>query len=116
MLAGCALVRPADLLLVGLVTASILPIALQLDWLALVDDRYRLAAALLLARPLAFLALLALLPGGAGTLAVAGCFLAAWLLAALASWAALDRPAGIDAGVVPDRGGDAAARRLAGAS
>ena len=73
-------------------TASILPIALQLDWLALVDDRYRLAAALLLARPLAFLALLALLPDGPGTPAVAGCFLAAWLLAALASWAALDRP------------------------
>ena len=101
VLAGCAMVRPADLPLVGLVTASILPIALQLDWLALVDDRYRLAAALLLARPLAFLALLALLPDGAGTLAVAGCFLTAWLLAALASWVALDRPAGIGAGVVP---------------
>ena len=32
---------------------------------------------------------------GPGTLAIAGCFLTAWLLAALASSVALDRPAGI---------------------
>ena len=36
--------RPHDLPLVGLVTLSIVPIALQLDWLALVDDRAGLAA------------------------------------------------------------------------
>jgi lipopolysaccharide exporter len=101
VLLGCALLRPADLLLVGLVGASILPIALQLDWLALVDDRNALAAALLLARPLAFLALLGLLPHEPGTAAIAGCFLAAWVLAAIVSWTSLDRPAGSGPGVVP---------------
>ena len=65
MTLGAALLRPQDALLIGLVTLSILPIALQLDWLALVDDRNGLAAVLLLVRPLAFLALLGLLPGDA---------------------------------------------------
>ena len=52
---GTATLRPHDALLIGLVTLSILPIALQLDWLALVDDRAGLAASLLLVRPLIFL-------------------------------------------------------------
>lgn len=101
VLAGCALLRPADLPLVGLVAASILPIACQLDWLALVADRTSLAAALLLARPLAFVALVLLLPGDAGPVAIAAGFLAAWALAAIASLAALDRPTGGDRGTVP---------------
>ena len=99
--AGCALLRPDAVPLVGLVALSILPIALQLDWLALVDDRARLAAGLLLVRPLAFLALLVLWPGTIGLLGIAGCFLGAWILAALLSWTACRRPPSDDAGRVP---------------
>ena len=100
-LAGCALFRPDDLLLVGLATAAILPIALQLDWLALVDGRDRLAAALLLVRPLVFLLLLLAWPVPLGPEAVAASFLAAWMTAAVASWICLDRGAGRPAGPVP---------------
>ena len=111
-LAGCALFRPDDLLLVGLATASILPIALQLDWLALVDGRDRLAAFLLLVRPLAFLLLLLALPVPAGPVAVAASFLAAWTVAAIASWICLDRVEGPPSGPVPTA--PAMLRRAAG--
>jgi O-antigen/teichoic acid export membrane protein len=75
-----------------LATLALLPIALQLDWLALVDDRPVLAVLPLLARPLAFLLLQAAWPGEPGVQAVAACFLASWWLAALLSWPALRRP------------------------
>jgi O-antigen/teichoic acid export membrane protein len=100
-LMACAVWRPGELLLVGLVAVSILPIALQLDWLALVEGRDRLAALLLLVRPTAFLAMLVLLPGASSATGLAACWLAAWLLAALASWSCLDRPAAGFAGPVP---------------
>ena len=103
-LLACAAWWPGELFLVGMVTASLLPIALQLDWLALGAGRDRLAAALLLVRPVAFLTLLALLPGPPGVLAIAVCWLAAWLMAALASWTCLDRPAGTAPGAVPAAG------------
>jgi O-antigen/teichoic acid export membrane protein len=98
---GCALWRPGDLALVAVVTLSILPIALQLDWLALVDGRIWLASGLLLARPLVFLLLLAAWPGGLGPDGVALCFLAAWIAAAALSWVALLRPVPDAAGTVP---------------
>jgi polysaccharide transporter, PST family len=99
--AGCALLRPGEVPLVGLVTLTIVPVALQLDWLALVDDRPRLAAGLLVVRPLAFLALLGLAPASNGLIGIAGCFLVAWILAALLSWTACRRPAPSAAGSVP---------------
>ena len=100
-LLACGWYRPDDLLLVGLAAASILPVALHLDWLALVDGRDRLAALLLLARPLAFLLLLLALPAPPGPTAVAGAFLAAWMVAALVSWTSLDRAPGTTRGQVP---------------
>ena len=75
-----------------LATASILATALQLDWVALADDRPVLAAALLLVRPAAFLALLLAAAGPLTLTHVGGCFLDAWLLAAVLSWSALRRP------------------------
>jgi O-antigen/teichoic acid export membrane protein len=103
-LLACAAWWPGELLLVGLVTASILPIALQLDWLALVDGRDRLAAGLLLVRPLAFLILLGVMPGAPGAALIAGCWLAAWILAAATSWICLDRLADPALGPIPDPG------------
>lgn len=98
---GCALWHPADLPLVALVVLSILPIALQLDWLALVDGRIWLASALLLARPIVFLLLLALWPGALDPAGVALCFLTAWAVAAVLSWDALRRPAPDLIGTLP---------------
>ena len=91
-LAVGAALAPSSLGPLALTTLAILPIALQLDWIALVDNRLGLAAGPLLARPLAFALLLALLPATAGPLHVAACYLAAWCLAALLSWPALRRP------------------------
>jgi O-antigen/teichoic acid export membrane protein len=88
---GAALSRPQDMLLIGLVTLSIVPIALQLDWLALVDDRAGLAAALLLVRPLALLALVGLYRVDLTPTLLAACYLAAWALSALASCTSLRR-------------------------
>ena len=98
---GCAVWRPSDLPLVALVTLSIVPIALQLDWLALVDGRIWLASGLLLARPIAFLLFVALWPGTLDPGRVAVCFLAAWLIAAMLSWAALGRAATDLPGMLP---------------
>jgi O-antigen/teichoic acid export membrane protein len=98
---GTAVAHPQDALLIGLVTLSILPVALQLDWLALIDDRAGLAASLLLVRPLAFLALVGLWPGELTAVRLASCYLASWCLAAVLSWAALRRGAPAHAGDVP---------------
>ena len=92
VLGGAAAWQPESLWLVALATLAILPIALQLDWIALVDDRLGRAALPLVARPLAFVLLLAAWPGPTGPITVAGCYLAAWWLAAAASWPALRRP------------------------
>jgi O-antigen/teichoic acid export membrane protein len=89
---GAALLRPQDVVLIGLVTLAILPTALQLDWLALVDDRAGLAALLLLVRPVAFLALVGLWPGSLTPVVLAACYLVSWWLAAILSWVALRRP------------------------
>ncbi len=86
---GAGLLAPAQAPVVVLAAASILAAALQLDWVALADDRPALASALLLARPAAFLALLAAAPSLAGTGTVALFFLASWSLAAVVSWSAL---------------------------
>ena len=88
---GAALLRPQDALLIGLVTLSIVPIALQLDWLALVDDRAALAAVLLLVRPLVFLALVGLYRSDLTPTFLAVCYLGSWALSALASCTALRR-------------------------
>jgi lipopolysaccharide exporter len=98
---GTAALRPQDVLLIGLVALSIFPIALQLDWLALVDDRAGLAAFLLLVRPLAFLALVGLWPGELTAVRLASCYLASWCLAAALSWAALRRGPPAHVGNVP---------------
>lgn len=84
-----ALLEIGDWRLTGLVLSSLWPIALQLDWLPLALGRQRLAAGLLLARPLAFLALLAVIPLTGEPLTLAGCYLAAWWLAAMLTWPCL---------------------------
>jgi O-antigen/teichoic acid export membrane protein len=98
---GAVLFRPQDVLLIGLVTLAIVPIALQLDWLALVDDRAGLASALLVLRPAAFLALVAQWRAELGPTSLAACYLASWALAALLSWAALRRAAPRHGGTLP---------------
>ncbi|MEK0085499.1 oligosaccharide flippase family protein [Benzoatithermus flavus] len=89
---GAFWLRPEAAPLVLLATLAILPIALQLDWLALVDDRPFVAACPLVVRPLGFLLLLLGWPGDGGIFVVAGCYLASWWLAACLSWPALRRP------------------------
>lgn len=100
--AGTAVLRPDALAVVALASLAIVPVAVQLDWIALVDDRLGLAALPLACRPLAFALLLLALPAGSGPTAVAACYLAAWWLAAASSWPALRRrPAPLGAGPVP---------------
>lgn len=72
-----------------LLLTSLWPIALQLDWLPMAQGRNRLAAGLLLARPVVFVVLLLLAPWAGEPHALAGLFLAAWWLAAIASWPCL---------------------------
>lgn len=85
-LAACARLAPDRLAALALVLSSLLAIALQLDWLALVEDRPVLAGLLLLVRPAAWCLLLlaAGTPLDLGQLSAL--FALAWALAALASW------------------------------
>jgi O-antigen/teichoic acid export membrane protein len=92
VVAGTAWLQPESLVLVAVATLAILAVALQLDWIALVDDRPGLAAAPLLARPLAFLLLLSTWPGVIEPVSIAICYLASWGIAATVSWPALARP------------------------
>lgn len=89
--AGAWAIVPGHAAIVSLAAASIVAAALQLDWMALADDRPAVAAALLLARPLVFLVALLLWPRPLTPAAVAILFLAAWLAAAALSWLALRR-------------------------
>jgi hypothetical protein len=81
-----------DWRLTALLLTSLWPIALQLDWLPLALGRNRLAAALILVRPAAFVdLLLAILPLENDPTRLAWLFLAAWWLAALSAGPASPR-------------------------
>ncbi len=91
-----------DWRLTALLATSLWPIALQLDWLPLAQGRNRLAAGLLLVRPLSFVLLLLSIPLAEEPLQLAWLYLAAWWLAALVSWPCLGllpRSAGAGLGV-----------------
>ncbi|MFZ1428871.1 MAG: oligosaccharide flippase family protein [Geminicoccaceae bacterium] len=86
-----ALASPEQVWLIALVTLSILPMALQLDWLALADERPGLAALVLVLRPLMFLGLIGLCLTALTPTTLALCYLASWTVTAVVSWAALRR-------------------------
>ena len=90
---AAAVVRPDALPLLILTLLAVPAAALQLDWVPLSRGQEGRAAALLLARPAAFLALIvAVRPAQAP--ALAAIWLAAWVIAALLSWPGLGRPGG----------------------
>jgi len=94
---AAALWTAGDWRLTALLLTSLWPIALQLDWLPLALGRNRLAAGFLLVRPLAFVLLLLAAPMASEPSALARLFLAAWWIAALATWPCvglLPQPAG----------------------
>ncbi len=70
----------------ALLLTSLWPIALQLDWLPLAHGRTGEAGLLLLVRPVAFVLLLLALPLGGDPQRLALLFLAAWWMAAAATW------------------------------
>lgn len=88
---AATLASPEHIWLLALVTLSILPMALQLDWLALADDRAGLAALVLVLRPSMFLGLVALCLTALTPTTMALCYLASWATAATVSWTALRR-------------------------
>lgn len=100
-LAACARLAPAYLPALALVLSSLIAIALQLDWLALVEDRPVTAGLLLLVRPGAWCLLLAIVEGPLGLERLAALFALAWATAALASWPLLR------GGWAPGGGGEA---------
>lgn len=90
-LAAAAWLAPAQIPALALVLSSLFAIALQLDWLALVEDRPLAAGALLLVRPAAWCLLLALVGAPVDVDRLAALFALAWALAASASWPLLLR-------------------------
>lgn len=86
LLLAVAGLAPDRLEAAALVLSSLFAIAVQLDWLALVDDRPMLAGALLLVRPAAWCLLLALAGTALDLERLAALFALAWALAALATW------------------------------
>ncbi len=86
LLLAVAVLAPERLGAAALVLSSLFAIALQLDWLALVDDRPVLAGTLLLVRPTAWCLLLALAGTALDLDRLAALFALAWALAALATW------------------------------
>lgn len=86
LLAGTWWLRPDLAPAMALVLTSLVAIALQLDWLALLRERPVAAGLLLLVRPAAWLALLALFGTQLDLVRLASLFASAWMLAALATW------------------------------
>lgn len=88
---AAALASPEQVWLIGLVTLAILPMALQLDWLALADDRAGLAALVLVLRPAIFLGLVGLCLTAPTPTMLALTYLTSWSVTAAVSWTALRR-------------------------
>jgi O-antigen/teichoic acid export membrane protein len=86
---AAALFGIGDWWLTSLLLTALWPIALQLDWLPMALGRNRIAACLLLARPVAFVLLLLLVKWDGDTTRLALLLLAAWWLAAAVSWPGL---------------------------
>lgn len=100
LLLGAGWLAPAHRPALGLVLASLFAIALQLDWLALVEDRPLVAGALLLVRPAAWCLLIAAAGAPLDLDRLAALHALAWALAALASWPLLR------GGPAPQAGGE----------
>ena len=71
--------------LVALTLCSLFPVALQLDWISLVEGRALAAATPLVVRPAVFLLLIVSAAHGHGPLTLAGLFVLAWLASAASS-------------------------------
>lgn len=82
-------VGSGDWRLTALLSTTLWPIALQIDWLPLALGRNRLTAGLLLVRPAVFVLLLLALPAVDDPMRLAWLFIAAWWLAAAATWPCL---------------------------
>jgi len=87
--AAVALVRPEQLGLMALALASLFLIALQLDWVPLVEGRAEAAAVPLLVRPGVFLILMLLWPRPIDAIDIAAAFVTGWLAASMVSLAML---------------------------
>ncbi|MEZ5862686.1 MAG: oligosaccharide flippase family protein [Geminicoccaceae bacterium] len=102
--AGARLLGIADWPYLALLLTSLWPIALQLDWLPLAHGRTGQAGLLLLVRPVVFVLLLLALPLGGDADRLALLFLAAWWVAAAATWPWLGlAPRAALRGAVPGR-------------
>ena len=89
--AAVAWVRPEQLGLMAVALASLFLIALQLDWVPLVEGRAEAAAVPLLVRPGVFLVLVLLWPRPIDAIDIAAAFVTGWLAASMASLAMLGR-------------------------
>ena len=86
------IVYPDWLGAIALLLVSLFAVALFLDWLALVEDRYQIASILLVVRPAIFLIALLVLQTGLTLDLLAGLFAGAWIIAAATSWLLLNVP------------------------
>ncbi|MCX7628839.1 MAG: oligosaccharide flippase family protein [Geminicoccaceae bacterium] len=96
-----AVLAPDRLATTALVLSSLIAIALQLDWLALVEDRPILASFLLLVRPIGWWMLLVPLEPPLTLERLAALFAASWALAAVASWLVLGLSPKAARGTIP---------------
>ena len=103
-LAGTRWLNPELGPAMALVLTSLVAIALQLDWLALLAERPVAAGLLLLVRPAAWLGLLALLGHDPGLERLATLFALAWALAAAGTWPLLRGSRAIPGGDEPAPG------------
>lgn len=93
ILGGATLSAPERWPLLALTLASLVPIALQLDWVALVEGRHVRATIPLVLRPVVFAGAVALWPSPLTPLGIAAAFLLSWIAAATAAALLLGRPA-----------------------
>ena len=91
LLGGTALFVPDRWPLLALTLASLVPIALQLDWVALVEGRHVRATIPLVLRPASFAMAIACWPAPLTPLAIATAFLVSWTAAAGAAALLLGR-------------------------
>jgi O-antigen/teichoic acid export membrane protein len=104
-LAVVTVFQPEHLGLMALTLLSLIPVALQLDWVPLVDGRSMAASLPLLARPSSFLLLLLAWPAPLTPHALALAFLLSWLVAAAVSVPPLYRPTLVEGEGAPPAAG-----------
>ena len=84
----CSFIYPQDFLLVCLIFAAVIPVALQIDWILMLEGQYHLASLVVVIRSISFLAFVSVfvLTSSLQIHSLALAFFLSWVVSSISSW------------------------------